>query len=474
MEKSPEIKILLNLPESYLPKAEYVFRHFCAILRLKPKFIYGAQKGAAHIYYGMPPKRDYPITIHFEPKTAEFFEQGELYPMEEVNFREFRGEKIPFLFSRGGEIYSFNKQNTILNKDIIAAAFYFLTCWQEQAPGLDIVSQGRADYKKSIQHRRDFVEMPVVDVYAQILENAIKRSAAELPFREKSFALALSHDIDYWNYWSHGKLGEVMRYNLRSFAKRPLNALYKLLGHGLHKGFVFDHYRLLEAIVKKEEELGVASTWFIMGKDDYPDARQNYIKEPKARAEIVKLLGERDVGLHGSPEAAYDMQALLEQKRNLEELGLEPKGFRTHYLHFDYQASLNILEEAGFAYDSTLGYWESIGFRCGTSLPFYPYNLKEDRAFKVLEIPLAMMDTSMRSAKAMALSLPSARARIKRLMASAEKYGSLINMLWHNTSFDPVDYPLWGALYWESIKLAQKRGAYVGSLDSIKHRWSHQ
>src|SRR5690606_9579596 len=148
--------------------------------------------------------------------------------------------------------------------------------------------------------------------------------------------------------------------------------------------------------------------------------RQNYIKEPKARAEIVKLLGERDVGLHGSPEAAYDMQALLEQKRNLEELGLEPKGFRTHYLHFDYQASLNILEEAGFAYDSTLGYWESIGFRCGTSLPFYPYNLKEDRAFKVLEIPLAMMDTSMRSAKAMALSLPSARARIKRLMASAE------------------------------------------------------
>ncbi len=478
MESAPNVNILLQVPESYLPKAEYVFRNFCTILGLNPVFSYGAQGEAVHIYYGASPRAEYPVSIAFKERTAAFYQKTQYYHADEVNFREFRGEMIPFLFSRGGEVYGFAKQNCIINKDIIASAFYFLSCWQEYVESKEEDSQGRVDYARSLQHHWNFTQMPVVDIYAQILENAIKRSLPQLAGRsvferEKSFTLALSHDIDYWRFWTKKHLLDTLKYNLKSFKKRPAQALYKLIGHAIHKSFFHSHYRLLRSMVKKEEALGTQSTWFLMGKEDYPDKRQSYIKEPAVQKEIKKLLSTQDVGLHGSPQAAFDISTLKAEKRNLEALGFDIKGYRTHYLYFDYQKSFALLEEAGFAYDSTLGYWESIGFRCGTSFPFYPYNLAEDRAFKVMEIPLIVMDTTMLSPKAMALSVPSARAKLRKMTSLAEKYKSLITILWHNTNFDPIDFPLWGALYRDTIKHAQKRGASITSLTQVHDKWSN-
>lgn len=477
MENPPKINILLNLPENYRHKAEYVFRNLLSILGLNPQFSYDAQSEVVHIYYGTPSRHDYPVTIFYKEQTAAFFEDRKPYPKDEVNFREYRGDMIPFLFSKGGDIYGFSGQKCSLNKDIIAGAFYFLSCWQEYVHNPEPVTDGRVKYAESLQEQWNFVDMPVVDIYAQILENAIKHSLPEFAGRgvfagENSFSLALSHDIDYWKFWSKFQLLDTLKYNLKSFKKRPVNAAYKLLGHFIHKTFFYSHYRLLQNILKKEEALGANSTFFLMGKDDYPDQRQNYIADSKTQKEIVKLLADKDIGLHGSPEAAFDLNALKTEKQKLEKLGLKPRGYRTHYLFFDYQKSFALLEEAGFDYDSTLGYWENIGFRCGTSFPFYPYNLEEDRAFNILEIPLVVMDTSLLSPKAMALNIHSAKNKVKKMISKAGKYHSHITLLWHNTNFDPVDFPLWGKLYWDTLKHAQTQGAHLGSLSESYAQWA--
>ncbi len=61
MERYPNINILLNLPEKYIPKAEFVLRTYCYILRLNPTFLYGKHYEGAHLYYGLPGKFDYPL-----------------------------------------------------------------------------------------------------------------------------------------------------------------------------------------------------------------------------------------------------------------------------------------------------------------------------------------------------------------------------------------------------------------------------
>lgn len=476
MERYPNINILLNLPQRYLPKAEFVLRTYCYILRLNPTFIYDTHFEAAHLYYGPLPDREYPIRVHFDPETAEFFERQELYPLEKVNFCKFRASHIPFLFSKGGSIFSFAASSCVFRKDIIASGFYFLTCWHEYVFSQRGLPRGRVDFEESLQYRWDFTETPVVDIYCQMLRYTLQEVlpgfVRDISWQQGSkFAISLSHDIDYWDFWDAESLQKTLQYNRHSFWERPLNAIYKYLGHSIHKKLFYDHFKQLYRIYRKEQDLGVKSTWFVMAGQDYEDPRQNYIHKLGVKEEIIDLLGQEDVGLHGSPESAFDLDILNTELASLRELGFNPMGFRTHYLHFDYQKSFGLLEEAGIKYDSTLGYWESIGFRAGTSFPFYPFNIKENRTFRVLEIPLIVMDTSLHSAKAMNMDYLGAKSTLRRLIKVAASYQSHLTLLWHNTTFDPIDYPLWGRLYWNTIRHALREGAWITSLSEIYEEW---
>jgi len=476
MERYPNINILLNLPQEYLPKAEFVLRTFCYILRLSPRFLYGSHYEGAHLYYGPPSSRDFPIKIHFEPQTAEFFQKKELYPLEKVNFCKFKSEHVPFLFSKGGRIFSFSDTSCYFRKDIIASGFYFLTCWHEYILSTYGQSRGRVDYKQSLQYRWDFTETPVVDVYCQMLLYIMATYCPEFIrdvnwAEKKRFALSLSHDIDYWNYWDGSAKLDAFVYNLKTFINRPFNATYKIIGHLLHKNLIYSPWKTMRSLVRRETERGVSSTWFLLAKDDFEDKRQNYISDLKARVQINDLLAQRDVGLHGSPESAFNPAVLHEELERLRELGFNPTGYRTHYLHFAYQKRFSILEAEGIKYDSTLGYWENIGFRAGISFPFFPYNIAENRPFRVLEIPLIVMDTSLYSHKAMGLSYIAARRSMRRLINVASKYQSHLSLLWHNTSFDPIDFPFWGKLYWDTIDYAYKKQGWITSLHNVYEEW---
>ena len=284
MDKYPNIVILLNLPADYLPKAEFVLRTYCYVLRLNPMFVYGKHYEGAHLYYGPQTGRDYPIKIHYDEHTAEFFTQRELYPLDQVNFCLFKKEYIPFLFSQPGAIFSFNPEKVVIRKDIVASGFYFLSCWHEYILGFHGQRRGRVDFRQSLQYRWDFTEVPVVDVYCQMLlfamGNYLPQFIREISWHgSRRFCVSLSHDIDYWDYWSAGQKTEVFRYNLHSFFKRPVTATYKILGHTLHKNLIHNPHRQARWILNRERKLEVDSTWFLFGKDDYEDVRQNYISD---------------------------------------------------------------------------------------------------------------------------------------------------------------------------------------------------
>ncbi|MFO8144518.1 MAG: polysaccharide deacetylase family protein [Candidatus Syntrophosphaera sp.] len=480
MDKFPNVVILLNLPREYIPKAEFVLRTYCSILRLHPQFFYEKHVEGAHIYYGEEDTtRDYPIKIHYHNDTGAFFEKRELYPLNRVNFRKYKNEFIPFLFSLQGSLFSFTQKSVIFRKDIVASGFYFLTCWHEYILGHHGEKRGRVDFRQSLQYRWDFIEVPVVDVYCQMLLYAMSITLPQFIRKiawndEYRFTVSLSHDIDYWNYWGSEQRTAALKYNLKTFFRRPFNAAYKIIGHTLHKNLVHNPHRQARWILHKEEKMGVRATWFLFGKNDFKDPRQNYINDPKISLRLARILGKQEVGLHGSPESAYDGIILLRELENLKSKGFEVNGYRSHYLSFDYQKTFKILEDAGIKHDSTLGYWENIGFRAGISFPFYPFNIEENRPFRVLEIPLIVMDTTLYSKKAMNITPLTARLKLRRLMDLAEKYQSHLSLLWHNVSFDPIDFPFWGGVFWSALRFARRKKAWVTSLNDIYDEWVNQ
>ena len=72
-------------------------------------------------------------------------------------------------------------------------------------------------------------------------------------------------------------------------------------------------------------------------------------------------------------------------------------GNRFHYLMFDPEKTVQILEDCGIKYDTSLMFAEHVGFRRGCCSPFYLYDFEKNRTSPVIEIPLIIMDTTFRN-----------------------------------------------------------------------------
>src|ERR1051325_9075833 len=102
-----------------------------------------------------------------------------------------------------------------------------------------------------------------------------------------------------------------------------------------------------------------------------------------------------------------------------------------HWLYFDAQTPV-ALEKAGFDYDSTVGYNETIGYRAGTTQVFKPLN-----ANRLLELPLHIMDTALFYSGYMNLSDDQANAAMRPLIENANRFGGVLTTNWHDRSLGP-------------------------------------
>ena len=164
---------------------------------------------------------------------------------------------------------------------------------------------------------------------------------------------------------------------------------------------------------------------------------------------------EHEVGLHGSFDSYNDFEMLASEKAELDRIVSNKQyGGRQHYLRWKTPNTWRILEQAGLKYDATLSFADHEGFRCGICLPYKPYDVLEDRALDIWELPLSIMEGTLQ--KYRGLSSKEAWESIKGLLDVVSKHHGLFVLLWHNSFLDELDIPDWKRLYERLID-------YVGS-----------
>ena len=114
----------------------------------------------------------------------------------------------------------------------------------------------------------------------------------------------------------------------------------------------------------------------------------------------------------------------------------------------------SLLEKAGFDYDSTIGYNETIGYRAGTSQVF-----KHPDVDHLLELPLHIMDTALFYPSYMNLSDEQAGAAMLPLIENATRFGGVLTINWHDRSLGPER--LWGDAYVNSAPRLARPDALV-------------
>src|SRR5207244_1172385 len=109
------------------------------------------------------------------------------------------------------------------------------------------------------------------------------------------------------------------------------------------------------------------------------------------------------------------------------------------WLCFD-SSSPRVVDEAGFRYDSSFGYNETIGYRAGTGQVFRPLGTRT-----LLELPLHIQDTALFYEGNAGLNESQAWMLCEPLVRNAAANGGVLTLLWHTRSLAPERQ--WGDFY---------------------------
>ena len=324
--------------------------------------------------------------------------------------------------------------------------------------------------------------LPALELHIALLREIILSCSiplVEIPPLPDGHSLiaCLTHDVDHVGIrnhrWDHTLLGFLYRATLGSLFKlcrgrmtvRQVAANWAAvcslpwvhLGLARDPWYQFDHYVQIED--------GRPSTFFVIPKKGEPGQDANGRTHPRRAAQydaadlVGHLRGLREagceIGLHGI-DAWRDAASGREEFALIAGLtGASELGVRMHWLYFDRQ-SPSRLEEAGFSYDSTVGYNQTVGYRAGTTQVYRPPGAR-----LLLELPLHVMDTALFYPSYLDLSPRQAKAAVTPLIDDVARFGGVFTVNWHDRSLAPER--LWGGTYLALMADLTARGAWFAT-----------
>jgi hypothetical protein len=492
------VYLILKCEDKFAAKARYVFSTFCKVLGLD---LVEDKQGSTPadgltVCYGaaadMPAAVPRLICIHASPEAPAFFASHNPRCVQDVTFVSWEGRRVPFLFAPGlgsiqkdFEFESFEKhkldpQSTDavhMPYDLIASAFYFLSCWEETViPGRD--QHGRFSYTRSLAAQLNLPDN-VVDIYLDLFIALLNLASngrwpqVGIPTWEEGvpFVACLTHDVDEVSKSRLSRLKFVWDHLVRPHASHRHTPVRERARFALTTLFSrHDPYWTFPALVQVERQFGFTASYFFQAGGRNGGAHYS-LSEPRIRRLVSDLLQDGfEVGLHGTYQSAFDEDKFLQEKAALAAvINEEPVGHRQHYLRMDYATTLSLYERAALQYDATLGYAEREGYRNQFSYPYYPYSHKADRPYHFLELPTAIMDATLGGYR----ELPAERAWqvIEVLLERTRARRGCITLLWHNHHMWDGVFPGYFDLYPRTLAWISDHGGVGLSGRGVLRQW---
>jgi hypothetical protein len=348
-----------------------------------------------------------------------------------------------------------------LPDDELAAGFFHLARVEERNASRD-------------KHGRFRAEGSLLDP----LDPPLERLRTRLGLSDRTFTVALTHDVDNpWRWTRIGLRGSAARLKRNVLQARLAPAFREataLAAAPVHRVRGTDpNWRFREIVAEERRRGAHGSTFFVLAGHHDPHDGPSPETYDELRPELVETLRETgaEIGLHGSYTAAGDPALLAEEKAELEALAGPVLGHRYHYLRGDPHRNIARLP---FRYDTTLGFPDAVGFRAGIARPFHPWDFERDAPADVLEIPLAAMDATLAEERYLGLSAKRAEPRLNALLDWAAANGGAFSILWHPDRFDPLSSGGWDRLYSRVLDGVQARGGTCVSAGELSSHstWS--
>ncbi len=326
-------------------------------------------------------------------------------------------------------------EKSALPFDIFAASFYLLSRYEEYLPHVKD-DYGRFTASESIAFKNNFLQQPVVDIWAYKLKAVLEEKFENFNFPERRYTVQPVIDVPRAFYYRNkglirtfgGILNDLIRLRLRRLYLRAL----------VLSGFKRDPHDTFKWIINKQKHCEFKFiVLFLIG--DYSTYDKNISINKKEFVSLIKSVADYSkVGLKASYFALDDMSILKKEKNNMESIvNYELQASRHSFSKLNLPKSYRHLVELEIHQDYTMGYIKELGFRAGTCTPFLFYDLDYEvqtplqiHSFHCLDSALLKFHSQLDKKEA-----------LQRLIKQVKQVNGTFTPIFHNYSFS--DDALW-------------------------------
>ncbi len=329
--------------------------------------------------------------------------------------------------------------------DILGLVYWMLTR-QEEVGRTDLDVHGRFPATSSHAFKYGYLDRPIVDEWLHVLGQIVNCTWPRIKLKQHAFNIKVSHDVDQpslYSFKSWSQIARIMgghaikRRDIRAFIQAPY---IKLTSHReIHSS---DPLNTFEWIMDQSEYNGLSSAfYFICGHSDPRDADYQ-AEDPRIRSLMRRIHARgHEIGLHpsyGSYKKPEMMRYEADRLRTIcdsEHITQKEWGGRMHYLRWSNPETLRAWGRTGLDYDSTLGYADCPGFRCGTCYEYPAFDSVAGEILKYRIRPLVMMEATLLDSTYLGIGANNESLKIiQRLKEACRKVNGMFTLLWHNSS----------------------------------------
>lgn len=432
-------------PPTYKPERRYIIELLlndflglpCAIKfqNRRDIVIQGEDKKEIHladVFFQTPKK------IWLTPKSMPKEPLPGLDPHITTNRNNHGFSKLPVIFGQTERRPT--KANSI-PIDIFGSSFFMLSRYEEYFQVVEDFHK-RFPASASIAYRNDFLDRPIINEYLEILWSCLKKQWPGLRRKQRTFRLIPTHDVDI----PYEYLGQPFRKIVIKSAADAYHGLkfrqifdnisnwIKINGGGGQDPY--DTHNWLMAIAEKEN---LKATFNFMSGGRLP-VDYYYSLKGKHIKRLIKRITRRghEIGFHPSYLTAFDGELWKTEFDKFQKVlnGYPIKGGRQHFLIFKIPYTWRYWSENSLEYDSTLGFADHAGFRCGICYEYPVFDLEKRRQMSLRERPLIAMERTVIDDAYQGLgTTPAALDYMQKLKYNCRKFRGDFVLLWHNQRF---------------------------------------
>ncbi len=425
--------MLLVYTHKITPRVTYIFKHiFVRILQIPIAFTSKVEDFVAHngpklSYTNIALGKEFFINSH-----GLLFEQG----VNDIDITITSWQDTPSFFA--------SNVASALPFDLFAASFYLLSRYEEYLPHVKDTFD-RYSATESLAFKNNFLEIPLIDVWAFKFLEILKVRFPEYQFANRDYKYLATFDID--NAYMYKNKGIVR--NVGGFVKDLFSLKFgelwnRILVVGGFKPDLFDTYKHIIGLAKKYQ----FKTIFFFLVADYSKYDKNIAVNNSHFQSLIKSVADYSkVGLHPSFYSKAQIEKLKKEKKRLEHIVNTPiVKSRQHYLRFDIPETYQHLLDVDITEEYSMGYASHPGFRASTCTPFYFYNIDFEIQTPLKVFPLAVMDGTLKDY--LKLTVEESEQKILQLSFEVKKVGGTFITLFHNDTLSETERWLgWNTMF---------------------------